>query len=258
MDSEALLPYPTHDALTPTPTAVTPHPPPSPWPSHPPSSTYTARPLSSCSARIRIAALLKGNPLTEHTLRRNAAYVRLNPNATVPTLVATYPSGESLTLTQSLSMLEFLEESYQGAVRLLPPATDMAARAQARDLATLVACDVQPVQSTRVRRRVEALGQDGEHWAREVLWRGVRVYEGLAGRSVGRFSVGNEVSIADVCLFPMVQRARRARAYDDSALATEAPAVSRIMQALEGMEAFRVGGLQTSDLPSPRTTVKQF
>ncbi|MCJ1420861.1 hypothetical protein MMC32_007220 [Xylographa parallela] len=209
-------------------------------------------PLSSCSARVRIAALLKSIPLTEENLRPAphdaTTHRRLHPPATVPTLVATYPNHESLTLTQSLSMLEFLEESYQGAVRLLPPVTDMAARAQARDLAALVACDVQPVQSARVRRRVEALGQDGERWAREVLWRGIRDYEGLVERSAGRFSVGDEVSTADVCLFPMMQRARREHAYEDAALAKEAPSVLRIMQALQGMEAFRDGGLQTFDV----------
>ncbi|MCJ1387612.1 hypothetical protein MMC18_000455 [Xylographa bjoerkii] len=209
-------------------------------------------PLSSCSARIRIAALLKTIPLTEHTLRpasRPTAYLRLNPNSTVPTLVATYPSGETLTLTQSLSMLEFLEESYQGAVRLLPPVTDISARAYVRDLAALVACDVQPLQSARVRRKIEAWGQDEERWAREVLWRGIRVYEGLAERSAGRCSVGDEVSLADVCLFPMMQRARRLEAYDGALLTREAPTVSRIMQALEGMKAFRNGGLQTFDVP---------
>ncbi|MCJ1397489.1 hypothetical protein MMC11_000682 [Xylographa trunciseda] len=210
-------------------------------------------PLSSCSARIRIAARLKGISLTESTLRpsalRSAAFLRLNPNATVPTLVATYPNGETLTITQSLSMLEFLEESYQGAARLLPPVTDMAARAQVRDLAALVACDVQPVQSAQVRRKVEAWGQDGERWAREVLWRGVGVYESLVQRSAGTYSVGDEVSMADVCLFPMMQRAKIMHAYDDAVLHREAPTVSRILEALEAMEAFRDGGLQTSDMP---------
>lgn len=44
--------------------------------------------------------------------------------ATVPTLLASYENGESVTITQSLNILEFLEDSYPGTKRLIPSVTD--------------------------------------------------------------------------------------------------------------------------------------
>ncbi len=45
-------------------------------------------------------------------LRKDSEYLEKNLNCTVPTLEAHYGNGESLFLTKSLSMLDFLEESY--------------------------------------------------------------------------------------------------------------------------------------------------
>lgn len=116
------------------------------------------RKLSSCTARVRIAAPLKNIPLEfveyravggARNLYKDSEYLKKNSSATVPTLEAHYGNGESVVLTQSLSMLEFLKDSYAGRTRLIPPVTDMAARCRVRDLALLVACDTQPLQSTR-------------------------------------------------------------------------------------------------------------
>ena len=82
------------------------------------------RKLSSRTARVRIAASLKNIPLEfveykavggARNLYKDSDYLKKNPNATVPTLEAHYGNGESLVLTQSLNMLEFLEDSYSGA-----------------------------------------------------------------------------------------------------------------------------------------------
>ncbi|MCJ1245354.1 hypothetical protein MMC30_002558 [Trapelia coarctata] len=202
-------------------------------------------PLSGCSARIRIASLLKNLPLSEHTLnlQTQTPYQNLNPNLTVPTLHATYPNGQSLIITQSLSMLSFLEESFPRPLRLLPPVTDMRARIQVQDLAALVACDIQPVQNSKVRRQLEAQSQDSADWAKGMLRRGIGVYEALAVKSAGQFSVGDELSWADICLYPMVQGALRLPWESDELLGA-APTVSRIMKALGTIDAFQNGGLQ--------------
>ncbi|MCJ1406271.1 hypothetical protein MMC19_000336 [Ptychographa xylographoides] len=212
-------------------------------------------PLSGCSARVRIAALLKGILLEEKSLTISVSeekppdtsdetYLRMNPNATVPTLVATYPNGQLVTLTQSLSMLEFLEESYQGTQSILSPVTDMTLRTHARDLAALVACDIQPLQSARVRSRLESLNHHPVTWTVEMIQRGIHTYESLVSSTAGKYSVGNEISIADICLYPMLQNARRHHACEDSMLSRKAPTVGRIMQALQENDAFRRGGIQ--------------
>lgn len=202
--------------------------------------------LSGCSARVRISSLLKGISLSEHTLDLNndqSQHHSLNPNATVPTLLATYPNGQSITITQSLSMLAFIEDHFPSPVRLLPPITDMKARMRVRDLATLVACDIQPVQNSKVRQQLEKQGQSSTGWAKCMLRRGIGVFEALAVKSAGQFSVGDELSWADVCLYPMVQGALRLPWERDELLGVT-PTVSKIMKSLENIDAFRAGGLQ--------------
>ncbi|MCJ1351056.1 MAG: hypothetical protein MMC33_001038 [Icmadophila ericetorum] len=214
----------------------------------PKTLTLYTSPLSGCSARIRIATSLKRIPITEHLLSiaqpRPPTYLSQNPNGTVPTLIAEYRNGQILTLTQSLSMLEFLEESYGDGgseVRLLPPATEMKRRTQVRDLAALVACDIQPVQNSRIRAMVESFGGNGTAWAQSVYRRGLAVYEQMVRKSAGKYSVGDEITMADVCLWPMVQGGERVGVdVGDRGCET----VASIMRELGNRSEFVEGGLQ--------------
>lgn len=111
-----------------------------------------SRQTSVYSARIRIAASLKNVPLeiVDHRsnnrdgqrLYKDPQYLEKNPNGTTPTLEVHYGNGEALNLTQTLNMLEFLEENYPSGTRLIPPVTDMAMRCKVRELVFLVACDM--------------------------------------------------------------------------------------------------------------------
>ena len=185
------------------------------------------------------------------------AYQSINPNATVPTLIADYNSGESVTLTQSLSMLDFLEESYPGTLRLIPPVTDMAARTKARDLAALIACDLQPLVSARVLSELKSLGRDTSYWSRVHISKKIRVYENIVEKCAGRFSVGDELSIADICLVPMVHAAALKFDMNLKRSRIPYPNVQRIVRECEKMSVFRVprglqkDGSQTSVRPSP-------
>ncbi|MCJ1484334.1 hypothetical protein MMC06_004503 [Schaereria dolodes] len=211
-----------------------------------------AAPLSGCSARIRIAAHLKKIPLLEHeVIVRNVGskegtqaedYLRLNPNAAVPTLVAEYSDGKSITVTQSLAILEFLEESYTDSLPLLPPLADMSARTKTRALAALVACDIQPLQTIRIRRDLEEMGHDPVLWAANVIRRGLKVYNEMLGMSAGKYSVGDKLSIADICLFPTVQSGHKVGVdLEEAGLQN----VSRIFQELKSVEGFSEGGLRS-------------
>src|SRR2546423_5818491 len=174
---------------------------------------------SSCSARLRIACNLKRIPLAYSYInllsndQSSRSYTKINPSKSVPAL--TWPlnsnttSGPHGSITQSLAALEYLEEAFPDRCPLLPPLSNHIARAQVRTLANIIACDVQPVTNLRILSRVRALGGDGAVWARDFMTDGLLAYEAIAVNTAGKFSVGDEISLADVCLVPAVWSAQR-------------------------------------------------
>jgi maleylacetoacetate isomerase len=206
---------------------------------------YTA-PLSGCSARVRIAAHLKGIPLTYHHIdfaqsqQSSKPYKSINPNGSVPSLIIEPHNNEpSVTITQSLAILDFLDTHFP-APPLLPGTSRFEDRARVLELASLVVCDIQPPQNSRIRKKITTdFNGDGQAWARWVYERGIGVYETLAQR-VGnaRYSVGDEVTIADICLVPAVQGGLRVGIDLDNW-----PLVKRIVEECWKLEAFRQGGL---------------
>jgi maleylacetoacetate isomerase len=154
--------------------------------------------LSGSSARVRILAQLKSIPLTLHNIdisssqQHSAAYLHKNPNGTVPSLHVQSHSNSSsstddFTITQSLAIVDFLNHQFPSP-SLLP--TDLRARAQVLDLVSLVACDIQPPQSSRVRKKiVEDYNGDGEALARWVYERGFKACEALL-QTRGEFCFG--------------------------------------------------------------------
>jgi maleylacetoacetate isomerase len=174
---------------------------------------------SSCSARLRIACNLKQIPLTYSYInllsndQSSESYTKINPSKSVPTLtLAPRPDTTSRpvsSITQSLAALEYLEEAFPDRYPLLPPLANQIARAQVRTLANIIACDVQPVTNLRILSRVRALGGDGAIWAKDFMTDGLLAYEAIASSTAGEFSVGDQVSMADVCLVPAVWGAQR-------------------------------------------------
>jgi maleylacetoacetate isomerase len=168
---------------------------------------------SSASYRVRIALHLKGlafEPRYVHLLRKEQiapAYRDVNPQGLVPTLV----DGPQV-LTQSLAIIEYLEETHPEPP-LLPPTA--AERAQVRSLAYLIACDTQPLQNLRVMRYLDdELGVDETrraqwiaHWIRESF---IALEARLAKRPcAGAYCWGDRPGLADICLLPQVYNARR-------------------------------------------------
>ncbi|KXS94769.1 hypothetical protein AC578_7629 [Pseudocercospora eumusae] len=173
---------------------------------------------SSCSCRIRTACHLKAIPLTYEYVnlladeQKSEAYIdRVNPSGLVPTLVVKDDvSGRTLaTITQSIAMLEFLEEAFPMSRRLLPSAGQALLRARVRELVDIVACDVQPTTNLRILRRVNGLGVTSVEWFREMIGLPLAGYERILEETAGKYSVGDEVTLADVCLAPAVENAVR-------------------------------------------------
>ena len=191
---------------TTTTTSSTPHP-----------YTYTLYTFfnSSCSARVRIACHLKSIPLTYQYIdllisaQNSPAYAALNPSEFVPLLIVTSTSSgtEVARLSQSSAILEYLEETHPSPTKLLP--ADPLQRAKVRELWSVIACDTQPVTNQRIVKFIKPRGLDEFEWQGHFMAKGLAAYEALAKRSAGKWSVGDEVTLADVALMPALDRARR-------------------------------------------------
>ncbi|KAL7793871.1 glutathione S-transferase [Trichoderma ceciliae] len=170
---------------------------------------------SSCSARLRIVLnlkgieydiktvnLLKGEHLSsEHKVR--------NPSATVPLLVRTASIGNVFKIGQSVAAIEYLEETHPQSYHILPPTSNPEARAITRALAGIIACDLQPVTNMKIMRRVRELGASAEQWNKEITADVLEAYETVVKDWAGQYSVGDDITLADVCLLPAVWNARR-------------------------------------------------
>ncbi len=116
-----------------------------------------------------------------------------------------------MVLTQSLAILEYLDERWPEPP-LLPPGA--LGRARVRALAQIVACDIHPIDNLRVLRYLRApLGHDEatvQAWYNHWIAEGFAALETELAASplTGRFCHGDAPGLADVCLFPQVVNSR--------------------------------------------------
>ncbi len=170
---------------------------------------------SSAAYRARIALNLKGldyeivpvhlvaNGGEQHTDRYHA----LNPQELIPSLV----DGAN-TVTQSLAIIEYLDETYADEP-LLP--REPASRARVRSLALAIACDVHPLNNSRVMQYLERelrVAEDARlQWTRHwIALTFAALEERLAADpATGKFCHGDAPGMADALLIPQIYNARR-------------------------------------------------
>jgi len=184
---------------------------------------------SSASRRVRIALAMKGIDYeykATHLVKGEQLsdeYKKLNPQSLIPTLLI---DGQKL--TQSLSILEYLEETRPDPP-LLPK--DPLKRSQARTVALIISADIQPIQNLRV---LKAVGDEKKmEWGKNVIQSGLEALEKVLAETSGKYCVGDSVTIADLCLVPQVYNANRFKV-DMSRF----PIISRINEELSQLEPF--------------------
>jgi maleylacetoacetate isomerase len=198
---------------------------------------------SSASFRVRIALALKRldyEYAAVHLVKNEQlapTFLEVAPNALVPALVVDDAEQGTLTLTQSLAIIEYLDERFPEPP-LLP--ADAAGRARVRALALDIACEIHPLDNLRVlrflQRELHVPDDDKDRWYRYWVETGLEAVERqLAGNPrTGRFCHGDRPGLADCVLVPQIFNAQRMHCRLD-----HVPTVMRVFDACMAEPAFQ-------------------
>jgi len=168
---------------------------------------------SSAAYRVRIALNLKeiDYEIRPVNLLKNGGeqiqpdFLKLNPQGRVPVLLV-----DNTVLTQSVAIIEYLEEAYPKPP-LLP--AELLTRAFVRSLVQTIACDIHPLNNLSILNFLRtSLKEDFEH-----AWRCHWIHEGFTAmeqrlqqqHNKSRFCYGDLPGMADAFLIPQVYNAMR-------------------------------------------------
>jgi maleylacetoacetate isomerase len=192
---------------------------------------------SSASYRVRIALHLKGLSPERRSIhlgngeQRGAHFKAVNPQGFVPYLI----DGD-FHLAQSLAIIEYLDEKYP-APPLLP--TNIEDRAWVRQIAQIVACDIHPLNNSRIlgylSNDLKVSDAAKTQWVCGWMHDGFSAIEILlaARTTQSSFCLGDTPTLADICLIPQVTNASRFACSMD-----KFPAIMAIYDAAMKLPAF--------------------
>ena len=104
-----------------------------------------------------------------------------------------------------MPIIEYLDETRHSGVKLLPK--DPLKRQQARCLSEIINAGIQPLQNLSVLKMVGAEKRD--EWLRNFITKGQTAFESTLSQTSGKYCVGDEITIADLCLVPQFEAALR-------------------------------------------------
>lgn len=214
---------------------------------------------SSASWRVRSVLALKKIPFKYqcvHLLngeQHSEDFSKKSPMHQVPALVVNLENGSSHTLLQSLAIIKFLEDNYPEPT-IYPK--DSMAYYKSLAIAETISGGIQPLQNLETLvHYAEPLDLPSlDQAARKKVaqfWidRKLANLERLVAGTAGKYCVGDEVSIADVCLVPQMFNARRFE-LDTS----KYPLLKEIDERLQSLEMFMVSHpMSCPDAPSETT-----
>ncbi len=201
---------------------------------------------STAAYRVRVALNLKKieySQVSVHLVKdggeqHKEVYKNLNPQGLVPTL-----TDGDFTLSQSIAILEYLEEKYP-EIPLLP--NDLQLKAVVRQLCQVICADLHPLNNLRVLNYLSndlTVSKDERtawyhHWLRE----GFNAYENIVNQAdlasqnnLNEYSIGGELTMADACLIPQIYNARRFDFCLDNF-----PRITQIEQKCLSLQCFRL------------------
>ena len=197
---------------------------------------------TSATYRVRVALNLKGLTAHERIVnldageQRSEAFLKVNPMGAIPALRVVGHEPPMPPITQSLAILEFLDE-FQPAPPLLP--ADLHGRARVRSIAGMLVADTHPLITPRVKKYLtSSAGFDDAAWrAWQVQWftTGLAAVEQrLAGEAAtGVFCHGDQPTMADICLASITAVMRVFKV-----AVPDIPTIDRIVASCDALEAF--------------------
>lgn len=172
---------------------------------------------SSAAYRVRIVLNMLGlshEHISVHLVKNggeqhNDDYVALNPSHLVPTVVDK-TRYQPVIISQSMAIIEYLAEVYGNNSLIGKTPIE---RALIRSLAQDICCDIHPLNNLRVIQHLDEVGDfsadDKATWMRHWMDVGFVSLEKKLTNCAGKYSVGNEISLVDVCLIPQLYNAHR-------------------------------------------------
>ena len=129
-----------------------------------------------------------------------------------------------------MAIIEYLDDTR--GLPYLVPRDDPLKRAQVRATSDIIVCGIQPIQNLAVLKYVglERKAEWGKHWIES----GFDGLEASLAKTAGRYSVGDDITMADLCLIPQVYNAKR---FDVNVEAY--PTISRVHDALSQLDAVK-------------------
>jgi maleylacetoacetate isomerase len=165
---------------------------------------------STASYRVRLALSYKNLAYKPHyinlrTNEQNQQYKETNPFGLVPTLTT-----EQGIIFQSLAIIEYLERTHPTPSLWL---NNPFLQAQAMSIAQAICCDIHPLNNLRILKYLERnLGLSEEQktdWYQHWIHEGFKPLEKQLSQMARNFCIGDNLSIADICLVPQVYNANR-------------------------------------------------
>ena len=181
---------------------------------------------SSSTWRVRIALAAKGIAYETCSVnlldgaQASEEHSQINPMKQVPSMECQdASSGSTVRLSQSMAIIEFLEETFPNVGASLLP-SDPRDRAIAREMAEVVNSGTQPLQNLSVMKRIdeESKGSmQGKAFAKDSIANGLSVLEKLVktrrsnlGAACGPYAIGSFApTIADAYIVPQLYNGRR-------------------------------------------------